>query len=439
MKILRTYLNKIFRLFWGLVFFSACSHHNAQLHKGDELLSIQIIDRNGMSETIGAKEKLIPYQIMDFQNPQPYKQVLRIYAKDQEGKSHCKLTSYHPNGQIFQYLEGRDTRANGAYYEWFANGKKKINAYVVEGPADLNSVAQKNWLFDGLCQIWDEEDQLIAEISYDKGMLEGESKYYHKNAKVEKILPYIRDELHGEVCEFYENGNLKSKSFFERGGKTGPSLGYWENEMPSFIENYQQDNLLTGIYWNRRNEIIAEVQEGNGTKAVFGKEDELTIFEVQKGRSEGKVQIFTKEGFLQREHLLKNSQKQGEEIEYYLPQEVKVMTPNGKPLPKLQIYWDEGNVHGTVKTWYEDNKLESQKEMHHNKKNGMSCGWYQEGSLMFIEEYENDKLMMGTYYRMKDPEPVSKIINGSGTATLFDGKTGQFLKKIQYAASKPQE
>ena len=54
---------------------------------------------------------------------------------------------------------------------------------------------------------------------------------------------------------------------------------------------------------------------------------------------------------------------------------------------------------------------------------------------MFIEEYENDILIKGSYYQINQKEPVSTIIKGNGIATLFDS-TGRFIKKIHYSEGK---
>ena len=82
------------------------------------LVSLQTIDRNGFSETVSTKERVGRFSQTDFLSPQPYQKVLRIYGRDSIGKSTSKITSYHSNGHIWQYLEISEGRANGAYREW---------------------------------------------------------------------------------------------------------------------------------------------------------------------------------------------------------------------------------------------------------------------------------------------------------------------------------
>lgn len=55
---------------------------------------------------------------------------------------------------------------------------------------------------------------------------------------------------------------------------------------------------------------------------------------------------------------------------------------------------------------------------------------------MLVEEYENTKLMTGSYYKKNQSAPVSTIFNGNGTATLYDDE-GIFLRKVTYVKGKP--
>ena len=66
--------------------------------------------------------------------------------------------------------------------------------------------------------------------------------------------------------------------------------------------------------------------------------------------------------------------------------------------PKLYMQWQKGVIHGKCRSWYPNGNLESEREMCENKKNGIASAWYEDGSLMFIEEYHCDILQSGSYY-----------------------------------------
>ncbi len=120
----------IFILLFAL---TSCSTYNKE--PPPVLTSINIIDRNGMSETISTEDRMKRYEHVDFLTEQPYQKVLRIYSRDQHGDIRAFVTSYHPNGHPKQYLEIVNNRAHGSYREWHSNGTLKLETYVIGGEA----------------------------------------------------------------------------------------------------------------------------------------------------------------------------------------------------------------------------------------------------------------------------------------------------------------
>ncbi len=55
---------------------------------------------------------------------------------------------------------------------------------------------------------------------------------------------------------------------------------------------------------------------------------------------------------------------------------------------------------------------------------------------MLMEEYENDKLLKGSYYKKGEANPISTIENGFGIATLYNAE-GHFVQKVNYERGKP--
>ncbi|MBI5346174.1 MAG: hypothetical protein HZB76_03425 [Chlamydiae bacterium] len=396
---------------------------------------IQITDRNGLFETISSKERLKNYENTDFNTSQPYQKVLRTYSKDNDGKTISKLTTYHPNGQLCKYLELKDARAYGKYQEYYPSGNLKIDAFVIGGEPDINS--QDNWLFDGLSQVYDENQTLTSQFTYQKGSLEGEAKYYHSNSQIKKLIPYQKNEIEGEVLEYKENGDLVCKTKYIKGKKQGTCIGYWGKDNIAFMEDYENDLLKNGQYFQKNRIKIASIKNGDGQKAIFKNDVLYQLIEHKGGFVDGKVKVFTHNGQLLNEHQIKGGHKQGEEVQYYLKEELSSFIKRENQ-PKFSIYWDEDAIQGQVKTWYKNGQLSSQKEYSKNQKNGLSCGWYENGPIMFIEEYENDRLIKGSYYKKDNKTPVSTIDEGNGIATIYDS-LGTFIKKINYINGKPHD
>lgn len=415
-------MRKTFRILLFSTAFLACAC-NKDL---SQVTSINIIDRNGMSETISSKDRLAAFEKTDFLTPQPYQKVLRVYGRSENGDVKARVTSYHPNGQVKQYLEAVNNRAHGNYKEWYPNGQLKVEAYVINGVADLNTQAEESWLFDGQSLAWDEEGNLLAKISYDKGALEGMAQYFHPNGKIWKLSPYHQNALNGTQKTFLPDGTIFQTTDYKEGAKEGTSVRYWDLSHIAYHEKYVKGELREAAYYDTEGHTLSTIKNGNGKRAIFGKASLERFEEFKGGVQAGAVQVFDESGHVISSYSIIDGEKQGEEIDYF----------PGTTTPKLLLTWTSGILQGTVKSWYESGQLESQREMSQNKKNGLLSAWYTNGALMLLEEYDNDNLIKGEYYRMGEKEPVSKIEKGNGLATLFSSD-GTFSHKVFYEDGKP--
>lgn len=409
----------------------------------NELATLNIIDRNGFSETISTPERLKEYESTDFLAIQPYQKVLRVYQRDKLGQVHACITSYHPNGQIKQYLEVVNGRAFGLYREWYADGIMKLEANIIGGEGDLHTAAEQSWLFDSVCRSWDDKGHILAEINYSKGVLEGYSLYYHPNGALWKKVPFIRGEVQGTHETYRSDNSLLQQMEYVQGKKEGEAIRFWQG--PSLCrpegalegetviaskEYYRDDLLLEGSYWDRTGQKISEIVGGEGIRAIFSRDGVAELQRYHQGVLSGEITRFNSLGQLSGKHGILHGLKQGEEIEFY-PSSLQ-----SQPQPQLLITWYEGKIQGPVKTWYPNGAQESQREMSNNSKNGLAMAWYRDGSLMLLEEYVQDKLMKGEYYLMGEQRAVSFVREGTGIATLFDGN-GTFLRKVIYRNGVP--
>jgi len=420
---------KIYSLVISLALLCSCASRTPS-DNSDTIVSMQIIDRNGFTETISNKDRLSNYKSVDFSTPQPYQKVLRVFGRNRSGQSSSKITSYHENGHLSQYLEVIDGRAHGIYREWFPNGHLKIEAHLIEGVADIHEIAQTTWVFEGVCKAWDEQGNLNAEFYYEKGLLHNTAHYFFQNGKLQKLIPYDQGETHGKVQVFDEQENLIEEIPFIHGEKDGPAIAFWSPGHLLSQELYEQGRLINASYHDPHGECIAEIKEGRGQQAQFMDEKLHSLTTFFRGIPEGEVQLFYPNGTLKCTYIIKEGKKQGEEWEYYPSQK------EAHPLPKICLHWNEDHIQGQVKTWYSSGQIESQREINGNKKQGTAFAWYKNGDLMLIEEYENDLLLKGSYYKKGDKKAVSRIDAGKGIASLYSND-GIFLKKVNYEKGKP--
>ncbi len=420
-------------LFLFVILLGALSPIEAKSHKKNptcKLSSITLLDRNGLSETISSKDRLAKYESIDFLAPQPYQKVMRVYDSEKTEGQQGQITSYHENGQLHQFLETKNHRAFGSYFEWFPNGQLKVQATVISGISDLSAQAEESWLFDGVNWAWDEEGHLLAEIHYEQGILEGYSFYFHPNGTIWKRAPYHQGKLDGLYEVWLSNGDLFQQHSYQDGKKEGVSLQYWSNSSESlaYEETYRQGALLYGSYYNQDGEKIDRIEQGAGYRPVFSKCSIAERHEYRNGYPEGRVELFDEHGQLYSRFTIKDGEKHGVQVGYY---------PHSQ-LPHWEVEWDHGTLHGMQRTWYPEGGLENEREVSLNRKNGLLTAWYRDGSLMLLEEYDNDRLTKGEYYRKGETQPISRVELGKGLATLFNGD-GLLLKKIRYRDGQPDE
>lgn len=400
------------------------------------LTSINIIDRNGLSETITSKDRLKPYQNTDFLTPQSYQKVLRIFAKDKEGIGRSIITSYHTSGGIKQYLEAVNGRAHGFYVEWHPNGKRKLLACVSAGTADIDMKSQLTWSFDGISFAWDEEGHLLTSIPYQKGELNGVSKEFYPDGTLSKMATYKQGLLDGELKRFSKDGAVLEAMTFREGVPEGESLGFWPSGKIAWKEKFQNGLLEEASYFDSNGLVISTISQGNGKQCLFDDTGPKEFHEFKSGKEEGEVTLLENNQFIQSRFFIKNGEKHGEETLYYPIKPFLKEGEKGKQKPKLSIDWYEGKINGSVKTWYDNGVQESQKEMSQNLKQGVLTCWYRNGNLMLIEEYDKDKLVRGEYLKKGESIPISKVEAGKGVASLFDCD-GNFFRKIRYQDGKP--
>jgi len=395
----------------------------------EPLARVNIIDHSGLSETITNAERLKELAQRNFLSSQPYRKVMRTYAHDKEGTSRSIITSYYENGQIRQYLECTNGRACGLYQEWHPNGQTKLISHVLAGQADIDEKAFPSWSFDGLCKAWDDQGALTAIFTYHHGVLHGPSETFYSTGERERLTPYENGVKEGEEITYSKAGAVLQLITYHNDLRHGPSIGNYSDGTEAWKENFQEDHLVTGSYLSPSGELLSSVVDSNGIRSSFEEGHLISQEEILHGRPEGWTTLFEYDGTIERKYEVKNGKKQGTEIRYYVE--------NKSPTPRLALEWRDGILHGTMKTWYSNGALESQREICQNMKQGLSMAWYPDGSVMLVEEYNDDKLVRGRYHSKGETTSISVVENGAGIATLFD-TSGSVIEKIHYTDGKPQ-
>lgn len=390
-----------------------------------KLSSVSWVDRNGFAETISDKQRLSQLERVSFLTPQAYQKVTRTFERDAKGDLLAIETTYYDNGQIKQYLEIKNGRAFGRYGEWYESGKPKIECLVIGGQGALTESAQASWLFEGISKAYNQEGCLLGEFFYQNGKLEGEQKHFYPTGEQKVFATYAQGMKEGPLLHYYSTGEVYKMESYHQDLLSGEVQTFYPRGRLQGKEHYSNNRLVTGEYFTKEGDLYCSVEEECGQRMALEEEGSYTVQDIAEGVPHGKVCCYTKEGKLFSSYHIWQEKKHGEEVLYYASNK-----------PKLSIQWYEDQVHGTVKTWYPSGVLESQKEVLNNQKTGHASAWYKTGEVMLIEEYQQDKLLRGRYFKKGEAQPCSEVINGKGEATLFD-KEGLFSQKIPYEGGMP--
>jgi antitoxin component YwqK of YwqJK toxin-antitoxin module len=268
------------------------------------LTHVQFFDRNGVNETIAKKERLDAVKNIDFLKNQPYEKVVRVFKRDEEGKIYSIITSYHDNGQIFQYLEVVGGRARGIYREWYENSNLRIEAKLMEGVGDLSKEAQTSWIFDGENKVYHENGNLQAELFYEKGKLQGLMRYYDIDGSLLKTIPYQNDKICGEKKTYHKNGGVLFLATYVSDILNGKVFHCGDLQTGFYEEDYNEGKLVTGKYYNFKKELTHEISSGFGVRANYTNGYLASEEEYQEGVVEGVCKFYKKNGSLEQQYTI---------------------------------------------------------------------------------------------------------------------------------------
>jgi antitoxin component YwqK of YwqJK toxin-antitoxin module len=398
--------------------------------RSGQLTSLVLEDHHGLHEKVTARDRLTNYQKLNWLTPQPYRKVVRTYARGRDGAVGSFITTYHPTGQLKQYLQIVDGRAQGCFCEWYADGALKIASTLVGGPPEIGEEAAEHYLFDGVTEAFHGDGQLAARLPYSAGQLEGVATYYHPDGSPREVITYEQGVRHGPYRRYGVDGALREERCYVQGLLDGPSVGRDSTGSVLFEEVHERGLLREGCYRHPD----AGVTQGCGKRLVWSEEGTTELIDYRNGQPWGNVEVRDARGRLLRSFHVEGEQKHGPETLYYPPHHFA--TAEADPIPRLQLEWCHDELQGEVRTWYPSGMLESQREMAGNSISGLSMVWYEEGALMLVEEYRDNLLLKGEYFEPGSACPISQVRQGTGTATLFDGQ-GHVTARVAYLDGLP--
>ncbi|MCG9912284.1 MAG: toxin-antitoxin system YwqK family antitoxin [Flavobacteriales bacterium] len=177
-------------------------------------------------------------------------------GRTENGKKEGLWVTYDSRGKHLRFDEFKQGNRHGFVYENDDHGHARAEGWFYEGkPAGVHRMYNHG--------------TLEKETNYEDGSF----KEYYANGSVRKEGRLKENRLHGNMVQFYENGNRLSENVYENGKKNGVQKYYYMNGSLQAEYSTVMD-ALSGPYkeFHENGKIAAEGQYGNNLKQGTWKE-----------------------------------------------------------------------------------------------------------------------------------------------------------------------
>ena len=177
--------------------------------------------------------------------------------RDREGLAH-NLNQPEPYNGLIKGMTELDQlnflgwvtagQANGFTTNWYGNGRKKSEGFLLEGKKD------GRWTY------WDEQGNKSLADTWKKGKQEGLVVKWFKNGQKMSEGPVKDGQFHGIAILWFESGQKRLEASFKAGTQDGPAIMWHENG----------EKMTDGAYKDGKLEGAATMWHDNGQKKVEG-------------------------------------------------------------------------------------------------------------------------------------------------------------------------
>ncbi len=264
----------------------------------------------------------------------------------------------------------------------------------------------------------------------------------------------------GSVLMLYPNGlpfQFESRSDHKA---DGPRKVWHPSGQIAVDETWNSEKLVTGKYFDADGKLLAEVQNGSGTRIDFSPESVESGLVLQgkaeyaHGVKHGREIRFRDHvrGEIDSETFFEQGQKHGTE---------KRWMPNGQL--NFQIVWSDGQKNGEELYWHSNGLLQSLAHHENGKQVGVSCRfyqngqkseeifregerwrsesrWYPEGAWMLYKEFAADSGRTARAWSFdRDGKGNGRIENGAGSLVVLAEPMDDFRPAEEYRLETYEE
>ena len=299
----------------------------------------------------------------------------KIFFTDENYKKQGIYIEYNSNNEPVFITNYKDDKNNGITIEFDVSNK-------LSNPKVLAYTNYKEGNLDGEYKQWYENGNLKIRSYYKDGKEDGVSKSYYENGNIEQERIYDNNLLLNRK-KYYSNGQLKEEELYDKGHRIGVNKEWYENGNLKYEENYknykeyyENGQLKEEHYENLHRETTIKYFEN-------GEIDSQAHF--INGKREG---INIHHSDWDKEHKIisnyQNGLKHGkEEIYHYF---------NNKMYLMVEVCYKEGKLEGDYKTYYPNGKSLTIGQYEDNLKKGKWIDYYENGNIKTEGNYKNGKI-----------------------------------------------
>jgi antitoxin component YwqK of YwqJK toxin-antitoxin module len=231
----------------------------------------------------------------------------------------------------------------GDIWEWYNEDGIRILESEMDGDE-----------YNGELKEYYQNGNLKSKENFDKGVLDGKYEYYHENGNLRQSgyisdYPDIKD---GEILSYYEDGTPQSVENYILGIRSGPQKYFYEDGMVSQEGKYK-DNARVGLwtwYWPNGEKLKEEQYVNKILYKVSEWQNDGTVITIRKYSNEllnGKSIFYYHNGNISSVKTYRDGKLYGEYIDYFV---------SGEKRSKGDMLY--GMMDGKWTFWYHNGKKE---------------------------------------------------------------------------------
>lgn len=226
---------------------------------------------------------------------------------------------------------------------------------------------------------------------YSKGQRDGIWISHYANGKLKDSISYWNGKKNGRFQRFHLTGSLYISGNYVDDNMQGEWREFYQNGQPASISHYAQGSITKIIYYTRTGEKIEQDQNKLSPKLFFNRRYELEK-ELIHATYYGSPTKLPNGRF---ETVLYNME--GQKIIYAQWSDQSISKKSGlferydnTGILRLSCYFDNNQLTGPLKTWYETGIPANSVYMKKNMRNGVWESFYETGLKKDSGTYEND-------------------------------------------------